>query len=273
MTGAPLEMRPLARKLQKQGYKVRVPLLAGHGGGNDELLASTWQDWLQGLKRHLRYLKSKHEHVFIAGLSVGALLGILLAAEESVDGLIILSVDLGYPGKSQPLTRHLLPLVYKIPFLRRHSYWTEKPPYGLKDKRLQRKITEAIEASKKRATKSYGLFRTYVESLYQAELLKKEVRKKASNVQCPSLIIHSMEDTMFSVKNATAAYEILGSREKKISLISGGDHVITVDLCKNEVAKQVGEFISHLTPQPQRFISIMDPAAAETPERPATFSG
>ena len=46
MTGAPGEMKFLAKRLHRQGFDVYAPQLAGHGAGYDELLASTWRDWL-----------------------------------------------------------------------------------------------------------------------------------------------------------------------------------------------------------------------------------
>lgn len=248
LTGTPIEMRPLAKHLKKLGYRVEVPMLSGHGGGHEELLATTWQDWLAGVRQTLNILTAECENVIIAGLSVGGLLGVLLAAENPrVRGLVLLSFALGIPGSNTPANRCLLPIVFKFPFLRQYLYWKEEPPYGLKDKRLQQNITRTIEASKRGETSRYGLFRTYVESLYQHKLLEKEVREKAKQVSCPTFIMHSLEDTMLSTKNATAIYELLGSKEKSITFITGCDHVMTVDLKKDEVARQVGNFISKTT--------------------------
>ncbi len=55
LTGAPDEMRYVAKKLAAQGLDVETPLLAGHGQGYPEVIATGWQDWLgrpdPGLRR------------------------------------------------------------------------------------------------------------------------------------------------------------------------------------------------------------------------------
>ncbi|GEM_PF-56493 len=248
LTGAPTEMKPVTRHLKNLGYRVEVPLLAGHGAGHEELLETKWQDWFESVRKSLNILTAECDEVVIVGLSVGGLLGALLSCENSnVRGLVLLSFALGIPGPNIPKLRLLLPIIYKSPFLRRYLFWTELPPYGLKDKRLQQNITRIVKASKKRETTKYGLFRTYVDTLYQHELLEQEVINKAKSVTCPTLIIHSLEDTMLSIENATKIYGLLGSKEKSIKFITGCDHVMTVDLRKDDVASWVASFISKYT--------------------------
>ena len=117
LTGTPLEMRPLTKYLKHLGYRVEVPMLVGHGGGHEELLATTWQDWLNGVRQTLNILTAECEQVVIVGLSVGGLLGVLLASESpKVRGLILLSFALGIPGPNTPVSRCLLPIVFKFPF-------------------------------------------------------------------------------------------------------------------------------------------------------------
>ena len=248
LTGTPVEMKPLAKYLKHLGYRVEVPLLAGHGAGHEDLLTTKWQDWLESVRKPLNSLTTECEEVVIVGLSVGGLLGVLLAGENpNVRGLVLLSFALGIPGPNTPKSKLLLPIVFKIPFLRKHLFWTELPPYGLKDKRLQQNITRIVKASKKRETTKYGLFRTYVETLYEHKFLEQEVCKKANLVTCPTLIVHSFEDTMLSIENATKIYGLLGSKEKSIKLITGCDHVMTVDLRKDDIASWVASFISTYT--------------------------
>ncbi len=245
LTGTPTELKPLYKHLTKLGYNVVSPVLAGHGAGHGELLETTWQDWLNSVRKPLKDLMEEYDEVFIVGLSVGALLATMLAEENpKVKGLVLLSFALGIPGPNTPKSRCLLPLVFKFPFLRRYLFWTEDPPYGLQDKRLQQNITRTIQASKRGETSQYGLFRTYVDSLYQHKLLEKEVCKKAPNVKCHTFIMHSLEDTMLSIENATKIYGLLGTQEKSITFITGCDHVMTVDLKRNEVAQRVEQFIS-----------------------------
>ena len=252
LTGMPSEMRPVARHLTSLGYTVETPLLPGHGGTHRELLRTTWREWLDGARETLLRLRRHGEPVVVVGLSMGALLAVLLAAEEecapSIGGIVLLSTTLRYDGSAIPATRHLLPLSHLLPFLGNFFYWSERPPYGLRDERLQRLITRAVEAAERGESTKYGLFRTYVGALRQLSLMVRAVRRRASAVRCPALVLHSAEDTVTSARNAHEIHDLLGSREKAIHWLTGCDHVITLDLCKRDVARLVGEFTTRVAP-------------------------
>lgn len=252
LTGTPSEMRPVARHLSKLGYAVETPLLAGHGSTHRELLRTSWRDWLDGARRSLEEIAARSGPVVVAGLSMGALLAVLLAADEetapSVAGIVLLSTTMRYDGSSIPATRVFLPLAHALPFLGKYFYWTERPPYGLRDRRLQRLITRAIEGAERGETTEYGLFRTYVGALRQLSLMVRAVRRTAVRVRCPALVVHSLEDTVTSAENAREIHRLLGSRDKSIHWLSGCDHVITVDLCKRDVARLVGDFVARVAP-------------------------
>jgi carboxylesterase len=247
LTGMPSEMRPLERHLKTLGCEIAVPLLPGHGATHRELLATTWNDWMAGARDALEDLAARPEPVVIAGLSMGALLAVLLAAEDPrVAGIVLLSPTLRYDGSSIPWTRHLLPLAHVLPFVGRLTYWTETPPYGLKDERLQRRITRSVEAAKRGESTRFGLFRTYTGAIRELNRMVREVRVKARYARCPALVLHSVEDTVTSIRNAEEIHALLGATDKAIGWLSGCDHVITLDLQKREVARQVGEFVSRI---------------------------
>ena len=251
LTGMPSEMRPLAKHLEKMGCRVEVPQLAGHGAGHKELLATTWKDWVAGAQSVLDKLTTESDFVFVGGLSMGSSIAAMLAKHNPrVSGIVFLSTTLRYDGRVVPASEVFLPLVDLAPsILGRIFYWTEEPPYGLKDERLQKFITRSVEAAKNGETGDFGLFRTYAGSLRQMSLLVAEVRKMAHQVTCPALVMHSLEDTMTSIQNATEIYARLGSKDKSIVLITGCDHVLTLDLQKNKVAQEVGAFITRVVKQ------------------------
>jgi len=257
MTGTPMEMRPVSRFLKRQGYRVVVPVLRGHGAGHQELLATTWQDWLAGVREETDALCAECDQVFLVGLSASALLATLVAADNPrISGVVLISTHLGFwRPENLPWNHFLLRYVMLFPFLRRNTWWTEKPPFGIKDVRMQKNIERAIEASKKGEAGAHGLFRTYVESIYQAKLLIAEAQRQAPRMTAPALVLHSMEDTLFGLKNATRIYARLGSPSKEIVFITGCDHVMTVDLRKDYVARLIYEYISRTG----RFSPIEEP--------------
>jgi carboxylesterase len=137
----------------------------------------------------------------------------------------------------------LLPLVDWIPFLGAYTYWTEEPPYGLKDERLQRMITKQVEAAARGENTDFGLFRTYSGSLRQLHKLVREIRKVAHQVKVPSLVIHSLEDSMTTYKNGLEMVNLIGSEDKTLLLLGGCDHVLTLDLRKKKVCQEIGAFV------------------------------
>jgi carboxylesterase len=247
LTGMPSEMRPIAKHLLRLGYRVETPMLPGHGATHIELLKTTWQDWVSGAKEALDKLSQECETVIVGGLSMGASVAAILAAEDPrVSGLVMMSTTLRYDAPGHSRLYLLLPLIDIFPFMGNWFYWTEKPPYGLMDQRLQRMITKSIEAAEKGESAEFGLFRTYSGSLRQMSHLVKEVKRRASKITCPTLILHSLDDTLTTVNNATDMYKLLGSKDKNVVLFSGCDHVLTLDLRKNDVARYVSEFVERV---------------------------
>lgn len=100
LTGSPWEVRPLAERLEDAGYSVAMPLLAGHGGTLEELTRSRWQDWLASARAAMNWLELHVDRVHIVGLSMGALLSLLLAGQASrrpIASLTLLAPALGLP--------------------------------------------------------------------------------------------------------------------------------------------------------------------------------
>lgn len=261
LTGMPSELRPLEKFLQKNGIETEAPVLAGHGGTHLDLNRVKFKEWVDSARDSLTLLLKRVDRVFLCGLSMGGTIAAMLALEipEQCAGLILLSPTLDYDGsnldnlthqrafKSKTLRNVLHALTEYIPGFGDAFYWTETPPYGLKDKRLQAQITKSIEAAKIGQSNEFGLFRTYFSSLHQMKLLTDQFHQMASRVDCPVLILHSLEDTLASMNNATEMYKSLGSQDKRLIAFTGCDHVMTLDLQRHFVLKRVGEFIARIT--------------------------
>ena len=117
LTGTPNEMRAIAEHFNKKGYSVFCPRLAYHGEPIDVLKKAKWQDfYASARKAYLDVRKTETGPVFAAGLSMGALLSLLLAEEfgEGVNGICCLAPTLFYDGWNVPPINSLLPIV-KVP--------------------------------------------------------------------------------------------------------------------------------------------------------------
>src|SRR5690242_2683976 len=148
LTGTPMEMRLLGKGLNSAGFTVHGMQLAGHCGDTDDLLATGWRDWYASVERAADALRAKVDHLFVGGLSMGALLALKLAAErpQQVAGVGVYGATFRYDGWSIPWSARLsflLPLVKALGFGRARTF-LEQPPYGLRDERLREQISAAM---------------------------------------------------------------------------------------------------------------------------------
>ncbi len=265
LTGMPAEMRPVGRHLERLGYKTVTPLLPGHGGTHHQLLSTKVEEFIEATSNAARDLAKECDQIFICGLSVGGLLAGLIAVEQKIDGMVIMSPTLYYDKSSSKIWKNdlVLKAMYVISspkLIANNCYWTEKPPYGLRDPRLQRQITKQIEAAARGDSNEFGLFRTYWGSLRVQWVLKNMFMEKAHKINCPTLVIQSYEDTFTNIANATDVYKEIGSQDKSLVILTGCDHVLTLDLCKDLVASEIEKFITRCSKQPT--LSIPAPRQA-----------
>src|SRR5215470_18932258 len=79
-TGTPWDVRPLGEALARAGHAVRAVRLPGHGTTPRAMLEATAPDWLLACDEALAELPGPR--VAVAGLSLGALLALVLAARH-----------------------------------------------------------------------------------------------------------------------------------------------------------------------------------------------
>lgn len=261
LTGTPTEMKPLEKYLKKLGFEVENVLLAGHGGSHADMIESNWDQWLESAREGMRKVLSTNDRAIVCGLSMGSIIASCLAAEETrVSAVVMLSPTLDYDGgvvlnaslvnsffQTELARKVARKIVSCFPFLGKNCYWEESPPYGISDERIQRQITKSIEEARKGGGNEFGVFRTYYRSFIQMLDLVDYARDCFSKVKCPVLLMHSLEDTLVSIHNATETYLSLASANKALFMLTGCDHVMTLDLQRNLVHKLIGEFVQQFS--------------------------
>ena len=242
LSGSPLEMQYLAKRLRQAGFATSVPHLEGYGFGQrpDPFATGTWRQWQAQVLDHFDELARNHECVCVAGLCVGAVLALKLAAERhgKIAALALLATTLAYDGWSIPWYRFLAPLAYYTPLRRRYSY-RERHPYGVKNTSLRKWI--AREMSEK-STSIAGASSLPMTAIYQAEKLIRHVRRMVPAVNAPALVIHAMEDDVASVKSAEFVLDNIGSDDVDFLLLHDSYHMVTLDNEKELVADKTIRF-------------------------------
>jgi len=243
ITGAPVEMKMLARKLNRAGYSVYAPLLAGHGQGLKGLHKSRWQDWLAGADLSFQKLNKEVDQVFIAGMCLGGLLGMRLAYQnQNVTGVAVYSPALKYDGWNVPFYYHAstiaVPLAVKLG-LGQFINFKERSPYGIKSDRIRRHliVDDGVDT---------GLLPAFpLETLYENYKLVKNIKKLLPKMSTPSLLIHSKVDDLASPSNSAFIKEHIGGRCEVIWL-DDSYHMIHIDQESDSVARYTEEFFNAL---------------------------
>lgn len=246
LTGTPNEMGFLASRLNRAGFSVLCPRLANHDRSLRVLKDTPWQDFYATVR--LAYFKAR-EHsdtIFVSGLSMGALLALLLADEfqETIAGVSCLSPTLFYDGWNSPWYRCFLPTVYWTQ-LHRFMYFQESPPYGIKNEAVRRKIHQhfsKVTDDNFSDIDRYGYPLFPVSSLRQLGFLVQHLKKRLSNVHSPVQIIQAKEDDMTSVRNAQFIYDRVSSKDKEIVLLDDSYHIITADQERGKVLDRMQNF-------------------------------
>jgi carboxylesterase len=249
ITGSPAEMKPLVRKLTAEGFEVACPPLAGHCSTLAELKQTRWSDWYESLEIALDDLRTRCDTVFVSGLSMGALLALKLAADhpDLISGVATLSATFFYDGWNVPRLRQrfLLPLAIYSPL---RFFWSyhEPPPYGIKDDRIRTMIDAVYRGQCEGLPETYGYSEFPGVTIRETFRLIAAAKRELAAIVAPLLIVHSTEDDMASLKNATFLADGVSSPIVEKFYVDDTYHVLTLDKRRDDVAARVAGFFVRL---------------------------
>lgn len=206
-TGSPAEMRPLGEYLHAKGLTVSAPLLPGHGGRPDDLNQVTWRDWVAAAEGAFAALTASCETIFVAGLSMGAVLACHLAAEHPECGGLLLYAP------ALRVRNHLLPLT---PLLRRV---VRQFPVG-----------ESSDLVDPEAPSRLWHYPTYpVGGAAEFLTLQRRVRRMLQRIQAPTLIFVSTRDASVPSDVAPLLCKRLGASDRAVVTLHNSGHCMLVD--------------------------------------------
>lgn len=240
MTGAPGEMKFLAKRLHRRGLSVAAPLLAGHGLDEANLLRTSWQDWLGSVREAYRELRRDHDEVWTAGICVGGALGLALAAEDpSVAGTAVYSMTYRYDGWNMKrwysaIAPYAEPFA-GLPLIRRMSF-VEPYPFGLKDERLRDGM-----AATQGAVIPGALDRVPLGAMAEMHRLSDHLDAVGPLIHQPTLILHALDDDMSHPRNAERLKKSLGG-PVELHLLDDCYHMIHVDRQRDLVGDLTADF-------------------------------
>ncbi len=222
--GSPAEVRELGAYLGQQGVSVVAPCLPGFGERPESLRGVRWGDWLRAAAQGLRRLRERCQWVYAAGLSMGAMLSLYLAAEVPLQGVALVSPAVALRN---PLSR-LIPLARYL--VRWYDIGTDGDLVDPAAPQRQWYYTRVPGAA--------------VGEMYQ---LLRNAWRVAPYVRVPALLIQSRSDAVLRPAGAVALLQRLGSPDKRLDWIERSGHNILVDAERERAFVEVHRFICETT--------------------------
>ena len=195
----------------------------------DQVLANVWD------------LEKQYATVSVVGLSMGAVLAMVAAQRHSrpLAGLVLLSASLAYDGWSMPWYRFLLGISSWLPFVNNYRL-KESEPYGVKNEEMRAAIKAAL---KSQAISESGVGEIGFNLIKQGQLLIQEARDQVRLIDCPTLVMHAVDDEIVHIRNAEWVYRQIRSEEKEIIYLGDSYHMITIDNERETVSQETNRFL------------------------------
>ncbi len=219
-SGSPPEMKPMGEFLAAKGLTVLGVRLAGHGTTPEDMATTTWSDWVASAEDGLRELESLCEQVFVAGLSMGGLITMRLAAHHPVAGIVVMAA----PAYMADWRFRLLPLARY--FIR---WFTPDIESDLTDPEAEKRLS------------AYQVLP--IPCLVSLAQLIRLVRRELPQAKVPALVMQGEKDHHVPADSAPIIFEELGAADKELVWWPNSGHCITVDSEREAVWARAYEFI------------------------------
>jgi len=218
-TGSPFEVRALSERIHANGFSVLGPALAGHATEVGDLEATTSDEYVAAAERAFDEAQRRFVRVYVVGLSLGGTLALHLATSRPVAGVVTISA----PVFLYPMVEATVPIVQQwMPGLR--------APANLAA--WQGNVIGYTSTS----IGAVGVLRAVLE----------RVRGELERVTAPLLVIHSGRDLTVPLASAREIHDRAASADKRLAVVDGGSHVMTVEPNLALIDKTVVGFLKRL---------------------------
>jgi len=209
-------------------FKVSLPLLPGHGAGVNDLDRITWREWYETVRAAYVELRRDVEKVYLAGLSLGSLLGLKLAMDEGW-GIRALAL-MGLPLKFAFGVRAAIGAIRYSPL-----HWIV---HSIASK-------WELNVAKPESRELYGQFapsRVSLHAVYQVMDLQKTLQRELHKISNPLLLLYGKRDVTAPPFNATLARKLVSSDVVETKFFERSRHVLTIDWDEKEVKESILDF-------------------------------
>lgn len=227
---SPQTMRSPAAAMHAAGWTVYAPLLPGHGRSPRAFAASGAEEWIKAARAAVREALQRHQQVAVGGLSLGGALAAIVASEEPSVKAAVLFAPFFVHSRRLGVIAAIWPLLtLGVKYLTGGS------------------ATRAVRNPEARATLiAYGCSTPRL--LRDVRRVVRQARAALSAVRQPVWIAQSSDDYRIPDEQAQAAFDRLGSRDKRLHWTTGNGHVITVDFGHEDLAAEAARWLESRLP-------------------------
>jgi carboxylesterase len=226
--GSRQDFGQLGERLRSAGITVRMMRLPGHGTNPADFAFQPPGAHMAAVRQEFKNLQRDFDQVYVVGFSMGGALATLLAAEEPVDRLVLIS----------PYYRINYRWYYLLPAETWNSLMGWAVPYAIKTEGYIRVNDRSVIG------KFYCYDITSAAGTRQAVRIAKRARSPEilDKIKCPVLMLHAEDDKAASYKTSRRVYEML-SAPKEHFWPPRSSHVLLWDFDKEEVIARIENFL------------------------------
>lgn len=202
-TGSPASMRPWAAYFEERGYTISVPRLPGHATDWRDLNKVKWQEWPARVQIEVDRLKEICRKVFVFGLSMGGGTTLNIAEHNELDGICLVNPMIHIPGN----------LIKLAPILAL----------------IQPGRSSVGDDIKKPGITEWGYDVLPTKGVVQLNKMLRETRAKLTQVKCPTLLFHSVDDHVLPISNSNIIMSEIESISGQRIELTNSYHVATMD--------------------------------------------
>jgi carboxylesterase len=220
ISGTPQVMRLMGEYLSVAGITVLGVRLKGHATRVEDMHLCTYQDWVTSAEEALNQLKEHCSTVFCAGLSMGGVISLRLAALHPTDIAGVITICSPY---------ELRAFKFKfVPLLKRIIKKLATGPRSTNDP-LAVEINYAYHS---------------IPAVHELIKLTAAVRGDLPSIRQPVLIFGARQDNTVDSRDISLYYEKLASSVKELVWLENSQHVATIDYDKEIIFQKTVEFIN-----------------------------
>jgi carboxylesterase len=230
-SAAPAEVKWLADYLHDQaGMTTYTPRLAGHGTDYTHMRRMSWREWYMSARDGYQLLRDTCDLVFVAGLSMGGLMTLLLASAGDVEiaGAAVMAAPTQFEN----------PNVARTPYLKHVRNWVDAP-----DKTdLPQIVREEQERRGEPVVGRTHYDRWSVQAIAQLYELAGVVNERLSQITAPLILVYAENDESVPLESSDQIKAKVSSEVIEQRLILESRHIITQDTRRDEAFQYVQSF-------------------------------